>query len=100
MYNRYHKTVLRRLYNRRCIGGRHTSKESTLKGFPKNDRGQGKSALEELIKRNLIVRKPTSYGEQISLNQNLIKDIEQIINPTGSRGAVLSKMQGETARSE
>ncbi len=84
MYNKYHKTVLKRLYNLRCIGGKHTSKENTLKGFPKSDRGQGRSALDELIKRNLIIAKPTSYGEQIFLNLNLIRDVKQIINPDKS----------------
>ena len=81
MYDKYHKTVLKRLYSLLCIGGKHTSRENTLRGFPKSDRGRGKSALNELIKRNLIVSKPTSYGEQISLNPDLIKDISRVINP-------------------
>lgn len=73
--------MLRQLYNRRCIGGRHTFIENTLKGFPKNDRGQGKSALDYLVKINLIILKSTSYGKQISLNPRLIKDVKQIIDP-------------------
>lgn len=84
MYDKYHKTVLKRLYNLRCIGGKHTSRENTLRGFPKSDRGRGRSALDELIRRNLIISKPTSYGEQIFLNPNLIKDVKQIINPDKS----------------
>ena len=81
MYDKYHKAILKHLYNCRCIGGKHTSRENTLKGLPKNEKGNGKSALNELIKRNLIISKPTSYGEQIALNPRLIKDIQQIINP-------------------
>ena len=81
MYDKYHKTILKRLFTRRCIGSKHTSRENTIRGFPKNERGKGKSALDELIKRNMIIPKSTSYGEQISLNINLIKDIKQIINP-------------------
>lgn len=81
MYDKYQKTVLRRLYGIRCIGGKHTSRENTLRGFLKSDRGKGKSAIDELVKRNLIIPKSTSYGEQISLNSHLIKDIKQIINP-------------------
>ncbi len=84
IYDKYHKTVLKRLYSIRCIGGKHTSKENTLKGFPKSDRGRGKTALNELIRRNLIIPKSTSYGEQISLNSKLIKDVKLIINPDES----------------
>lgn len=81
MYDVYDKTVLRRLFNTRCIGGKHTSRESVLKGFRKNERGKGKKSIDVLIRRNLIIPKTTSYGEQISLNPNLTRDILQIINP-------------------
>lgn len=81
MYDKYHKTILMRLYTLRCIGGKHTSRENTLRGFPKNERGKGKSAIDDLIKRNMIIPKITSYGEHISLNTHLIKDIKQVIDP-------------------
>lgn len=82
MYDESHKTVLRRLWNLKCIGGKHTSRENTLRGFQKSKRGKGTDAINELIRRNLIIPKSTSYGEQIALNPRLIRDIRQIINPS------------------
>ena len=77
-----HRTVLRHLWHCGCIGGRHTSKENTVKIFPSNKKRAGKKAIEELIRRNLIIAKPTSYGQQISLNPRLIRDIKRLINPS------------------
>lgn len=83
MFDRYHVSILDRLYNTRCIGGKHTSRENALRGFPKSERGAAEERLDELIKRNYIITKPTSYGDQISLNANMITDIKNILNPSG-----------------
>ena len=82
MYDEHQKTILRRLWNIKCIGGKHTSRENTLRAFPKSKRDKGKTAIDELIRRNLIIPKPTTYREQIALNSRLIRDIRQIINPS------------------
>jgi hypothetical protein len=70
-----------RLYNRRCIGGKHTSKEDALKGLAKSSRGEVERCYLDLVKRNYILKKPTSYGEQCSLNAQLLKDIIQLLDP-------------------
>ncbi len=81
MFTRYHVAILERLYNLRCIGGKHTSRENALRGFPKSERGEGSDALEDLVRRNYIILKRTSYGDQIFLNLQHIQDIKRILNP-------------------
>jgi len=45
-----------------------------------------KKAAEELIKENLLLRKPTGYGLQVSLNHEKAREIKQkIFNLLGAR---------------
>lgn len=78
--NKYHKKILRRLYETKRIGDKHTSEDNAIKGFPKSDRGYAKKALSELIKWNFIIPKKTGYGLEVSLNYNKIVEILQIID--------------------
>ena len=72
-------TILERLYRAGMIGGRHTAIESSVRGLPKHLKGDAMKAVRDLIKEGLIVPKPTSYGVQISLNPNKIKQIRALI---------------------
>ena len=60
--------VVVKLYRHKYIGGRHTNEDNIPKGFPQVDRDNIKDALNELIKRGVVISKPTSYGKEISLN--------------------------------
>ena len=73
------KIILRKLYRRRIIGGKHTAVEHLTKGLPKHIAGEAKEAVNELIKEGFILSKPTSYGLQVSLNPEKIGEIENII---------------------
>ncbi|MBI3032278.1 hypothetical protein HYY69_02285 [Candidatus Woesearchaeota archaeon] len=75
-------TILRKLYRRRIIGGKHTAFEHVMSGIPKHLTGQAKQTTEFLIKEGLILAKPTNYGLQISLNPEKIDEIEKIIGNT------------------
>lgn len=61
-------------------GGSHTSFDNLPKGFPKHLRGFVKDVAEELIKEGLLLRKPTSYGVQVSLNVRMKKEIEESLS--------------------
>lgn len=74
------KHILRKLYRRRVIGGKHTALEHVMSGIPSHLLGEAKNTAEELIKTGLVLVKPTSYGVQISLNPERIGEIQQIIN--------------------
>ncbi len=72
--------ILRKLYRRRIIGGKHTAIENLTKGLPKHAIGDAKKAVRELIKGGLILPKPTSYGHQVSINPEKIAEFESIIH--------------------
>jgi len=46
----------------------HTSIDNLPKGFPKDIRGGVKDRVNELIKENLLLVKPTNYGKEVSVN--------------------------------
>lgn len=74
-----HAIILRKLYRRRVIGGKHTAVEHLTKGLPKHLAGAAKNAVKELIKEGFILQKPTSYGLQVGLNPEKIDEITKII---------------------
>ena len=71
--------ILRKLFRHRMIGAKHTAIEHLTKGLPKHAIGDAKDAVKELIKKDLILQKPTSYGMQVSLNQEKIDEILKMI---------------------
>ncbi len=72
-------TVLYNLRRKKVIGGKHTHFDTLKKGFPGHlGKDIGKVA-KDLIRKRWIVTKPTSYGLQVSLNKNIIKEIEEFI---------------------
>ena len=46
----------------------HTAIEHLQRGFPKDLAGRAKENIAELKKEGILISKPTSYGEQISVN--------------------------------
>lgn len=84
----YKPLVLRKLFRRRIIGGKHTAFEHAMTGVPGHALGDVKKAAEELIKNGFIIAKKTSYGLQISLDPERLEEIEQIIaNQSTGEGA-------------
>jgi hypothetical protein len=75
----YKKAILEKLYKLRYIGGRHTSEDNVIKGFPKHARGDIKKALKLLVREGYIIPKPTSYGLEVSLNPRTIGEIRRIL---------------------
>jgi len=71
--------ILKKLRRRDYWGEKHTAFDELPKGLPKHLRGDAKEAAEEMIKESLLLSKPTSYGEQVSLNPQRKADIDRII---------------------
>lgn len=46
----------------------HTSIDNMPKGFPPEIRGKVKDMAKELKKEGILFSKPTSYGEEVSIN--------------------------------
>ena len=73
------KTILRRLFYDRRIGGRHLGLEDLKRGFPSHIKGDVDKRLKKLVKDNLILVHPTSYGPQYALNPKRLQDIINIL---------------------
>jgi len=71
--------ILDKLSRRGCWEARHTSFDNIPKGSPTHMRGEIEEAAHELVKRGLIRIKPTSYGQEVSLNFARKEEIYAII---------------------
>ncbi len=76
--------ILLKLYKRGNWGASHTSFENLKKGFKIGELGKkGLKRIDdigkELIRTGLILRKPTHYGLEISLNPREHKTIYEIL---------------------
>jgi len=58
----------------------HTSIDNLPKGFPPEIRGTVKKMGKELKKENILLSKPTNYGEEISINPAMREKILYYIN--------------------
>ncbi len=58
----------------------HTSIDNVQKGFPIDIRGKANDMAKELKKERILIRKPTSYGEEVSINVNMKEKINYYIN--------------------
>ncbi len=72
--------ILDKLARYRYWGGKHTSIDNLPKGFPKHMRKYIMKLIKELKRGNIIISKPTSYGEQVNLNLSEKDEIQRLIN--------------------
>lgn len=77
--NRIRATIFDKLNKRGKWGPSHTSKENAIKGIPSHDTGAAKDVIDDAIKEGFLNLKPTSYGDQISLNFKRKEEIKAII---------------------
>ena len=72
-------TLVRKLAYMGKWGASHTSFDNLPKGFPGHLRGDVKKIAEKLIKENILLVKPTSYGKEISLNPAKKAEVEAMM---------------------
>lgn len=72
-------TILYHLRRKKIIGNVHTHYDTIKKGFPSHLGKKIEKIGKELIKGGFIVTKPTSYGLQVSLNKEKLKETEEFI---------------------
>jgi len=75
------KFIVRKLYRKRMWLHKHTNIHNLPKGLSNELRvsREVKNAIEELIKEQILLSKPTHYGLEVSLNPKKIKEIEELI---------------------
>jgi len=78
-YNEIETTILRRLYNNRIIGSKHTEFSSALRGFDRSDAGDVKKCMKNLIRDGLILQSKKSGEVHVALNHKRIGEIRAII---------------------
>ena len=77
--NKIKATILYHLRRKRVIGGVHTHFDTLRRGFPSHLGKDINKIAKELIKKGWILTKPASYGLQVSLNKNKLKEIGEFI---------------------
>ena len=68
--------ILYKLAKKRKWGESRTAFENVEKGVPPHLKGKLKEIANDLIKEGFIIKKPTSYGLQISLNAERSEEIK------------------------
>lgn len=73
--------ILKKLFDQRCWMHKHFSINNIPKGLPPHERDSKiiKKAIDELIKEQWLLAKPTHYGLELSLNIAKKKEIEEYI---------------------
>ena len=74
------KAILRKLFYDNRIGAKHISLENLKTGFPSHLKGDVEKKLKKLVKENLVLKHPTSYGIQYALNPKRLQEIIGTIN--------------------
>lgn len=69
------RSILRKLLYDNRIGARHISIENLKTGFPSHLKGDVDKRLKKLVRENLVLKHPTSYGRQFALNPQRLRDI-------------------------
>ena len=77
--DRIKATILYHLRRKKVIGNVHTRYDAIKRGFPSHLGKDIEKIAKELIKNKWILTKTTSYGLQVSLNKEKLKEIEQFI---------------------
>ncbi len=75
------KFIVRKLYRKRIWMHKHTNIHNLPKGLSNELRvsREVKKVIEELLKEQILLSKPTHYGLEVSLNPKKIKEIEELI---------------------
>lgn len=74
------RAILRKLLYDNRIGARHISLENLKTGFPSHLKGDVDKRLKRLVKENMVIWHPTSYGPQYALNPQRLHEIIALIN--------------------
>ena len=74
--------ILRKLVRHRIWMHKHTSIHNLPKGLPDYLRSgrEVRKVIDNLLKENLLLSKPTNYGLEVSLNIKKKKEIEDFID--------------------
>ena len=78
-FNLVSKKILKKMLMHNICGGKHHGLDDLKHGFPSHEKGNVEKAIKKLVKINYILKHPTSYGFQYSLNHDKVDDIQNIL---------------------
>ena len=78
-FNLVSKKILKKMLMHNICGGKHHGLDDLKHGFPSHEKGNVEKAIKKLVKINYILKHPTSYGFQYSLNHDKVDDIQKIL---------------------
>lgn len=75
------KFIVRKLYRKKMWLHKHTNINNLPKGLSNELKASReiKNVIEELLKEQILLSKPTHYGMEIRLNPKKKKEIEELI---------------------
>ncbi|MFO8016555.1 MAG: hypothetical protein R6U32_05610 [Candidatus Woesearchaeota archaeon] len=71
--------IIKKMFQHGYWGKKHTSFDNIQKGLPSHSKGNAKSVARKLIKENILLAKPTSYGLEVSLNPKKKEEIMRYV---------------------
>ena len=74
------KKILKKMLFHNVCGGKHHGLDDLKHGIPSHEKGNVEKSMKKLVKANYILRHPTSYGFQYSLNHNMIDEIQKTLS--------------------
>ncbi len=83
------KKLLRKLYNRRCFGGKHTEEKNLFRAIKHLPKKEQKKALEDweiCKKQGLVIVQMKTNEPHASLNPKMLGEIDRLIGLSGGEG--------------
>ncbi len=83
------KKLLRKLYNRRCFGGKHTEEKNLFRAIthlPKREQKKALNDWELCKKQGLVIVQMKTNEPHASLNPKMLREIDNIIGLSDGEG--------------
>lgn len=75
VFTDYQLGLLYKLWRKRCFGKGHMLIDNLLKGFPSHSIKEIREALDELIHKGIVIKKPTRHGYAVYINLDFSEEI-------------------------
>jgi len=67
-FTREEINLIHKLWIHTCFGKGHMLIDNLVKGFPSHLKGQMKDDVDNLVRRNILIKKPIKHGYAVYIN--------------------------------
>jgi hypothetical protein len=78
-FTREEINLIHKLWIHTCFGKGHMLIDNLVKGYPSHLKGQMKEDVDNLVRKNILVKKPTRHGYAVYINVEHRLMIEQVL---------------------